>query len=401
MNQQGPFVHRFRVPVNMNRANQSQSVAKPPNFNSRGGGGGAPKKTRKQVSENTDESPCMCDSCLAQSSSPRPIPRVEEAGRYTVISSSDPSDHVSDRVSDVSKVKQRSRVAGVAPNEGPGGMSSLIGGLSNIVRSGPGGLITALVGTAGVVGTLGAWAINNYNKNGTINNLARICKNGDECTFLLRPLFLQTFTLVDAPVPGGQGLAGAAPLGAQAQGEGVEVKRRVPPLVVPNGNGNLPTRVRMEHQGEKRGIELMVTVASKRDKTVVIKRRLGENGHDQALTVNCSDPVNPFLEFVPFESNNHHARLWRLDFPTQGTFDPLANSSFSSEAVAFSLSYTQGDNTYFMAMRIHDDAAPEFILLRPWQTSQGAFQELFVLDGAANFDRASTWSKIAHQLSCA
>lgn len=388
----------------MNRANQSQSVAKPPTFN--GGGGGPPRKARKQMSENIDESPCMCDSCLAQSSSPH-HPRVEDAGRYTVISSSDPSDRTSGTSG---KVKQRSRVAGAgaaetSASEGPGGLSSLIGGLSNIVRSGPGGLITALVGTAGVVGTLGAWAINNYNKNGTINNLARICKNGDECTFLLRPLFLQTFTLVDAPLLGGQGqvqgLAGAAPLGVQAQGEGVEVKRRAPPLLpLPNGP-NLPTRVKMEHQGEKRGIELMVTVASKRDKTVVIKRRLGENGHDQALTVNCSDPVNPFLEFVPFESNNHHARLWRLDFPTQGTFDPLANSSFSSEAVAFSLSYTQGDNTYFMAMRIHDDAAPEFILLRPWQTSQGAFQELFVLDGAANFDRASTWSKIAHQLSCA
>lgn len=356
----GNFVRKIRVPVPIGAMGDDQTTHNTMPFGPR--------------SDRQESSACVCDSCMAQSTV-----------NHTVTMSSH------DRKP---KEQKATVLAGGAAQ--PSEAASLIGLVSGVKAA------AGIAGLLGAIGTMGAWAVHNYNNNALMNNLARICKKGDECTFYIRPWSLQDYTLVD--------VSPAAAGDQRQRGEGIQEVKRValagaaspqPRAAAAAVAANVPTRVNMEQQGQREGVELMIHVASVKRMTIVIKRRNHINGMEQALTVNSSDPASPFLEFVPFESDDHSRNVWQLDYPKIGVYDPKATTAMCVEKAAFTLSYTQGANTFFMAMKVSEDSPPTFHLLRQWQSDQSVFRALFMLDDASgDFERASVFSKILHQLAC-
>lgn len=219
---------------------------------------------------------------------------------------------------------------------------------------------------------LGLWSLTRYNAQAALNNIARICKNGDEMTFYLRPVRLQSYALVVLPTLADDG------------------------SVLPEAQA----RADMTAGGQEHGQELLLQVDTA-GRQVTIKRRL-PSGMEQALVVNASDVSAPFLEFVHVDSDDPAPLAWGVEFIERGVYDPNSTSLLNVEMTAFRLCYSRNHSTFYMAMRIDADQPPQFLLIRPNQVPQQPFDTWMFFDATpASRARAAQpggVDKILHQL---
>lgn len=213
---------------------------------------------------------------------------------------------------------------------------------------------TWALGASALVGSFGAFAVHRFNQAAPVLHALHSHQRGNEVSFFLRPTHFQSLTLFSTPV------------GAVQFAEG----------------GTL--------QGER-----LLVHALCRNK-VLLKRRLPNNGCEQALVVRCG-PVRPAdssfaLQFADFVGNEDEF-AWHLEFvQTQGS-RVAARHHHASECTSFRMRF--GDS--YLALILTPQQPPCTMLIRASQIHHASFDTCFFLDPTRPLERLSALQKIAFQ----